>query len=102
MDEDAAVGELMEKVRQYAHSRQLDVARGAERPRLAALLVQKYGAGIVDAVALIYGSPRASDQIRRIVDAETALIDPDWRENDRQRWEARPADLVFENKKQNN
>ena len=39
MDEQTAVALLTEKVREYAQARQQDVARGAERPRLAALLV---------------------------------------------------------------
>ena len=85
MDEQTAVALLTEKVREYAQARQQDVARGAERPRLAALLVQKYGRGIVDAVALLYDSPKVSDPISRVIDEETAIIDPDWRENDRLR-----------------
>ncbi len=95
MDEQTAVALLKEKVREYAKERQQDVARGAERPRLAALLVQKYGRGIVDTVALLFDSPRAADPISKVVDEETAIIDPDWQENDRQRWAARPADLAL-------
>jgi hypothetical protein len=95
MDEQTAVALLKEKVREYAKGRQQDVARGAERPRLAALLVQKYGRGIVDTVALLFDSPRAADSISKVVDEETAIIDPDWQENDRQRWAARPADLAL-------
>ncbi len=95
MDEQTAVALLTEKVREYAQARQQDVARGAERPRLAALLVQKYGRGIVDAVALLYDSPRVADPISRVIDEETAIIDPDWRENDRLRWAAKPADLAL-------
>ncbi|WP_017879674.1 hypothetical protein [Janthinobacterium sp. CG3] len=95
MDEQTAVALLTEKVREYAQGRQQDVARGAERPRLAALLVQKYGLGIVDTVALLFDSPRAADPISKVVDEETAIIDPDWQENDRQRWAARPADLAL-------
>ena len=95
MDEQTAVSLLTEKVREYAQARQQDVARGAERPCLAALLVQKYGRGIVDAVALLYDSPRVADPICRVIDEETAIIDPDWRENDRLRWAAKPADLAL-------
>lgn len=68
---------------------------GGERPRLAALLVQKYGRGIVDAVTLLYDSSRAADPISRVVDEETAIIDPDWRENDRLRRVSKPADLAL-------
>ncbi len=95
MDEQTAVALLTKKVREYAQARQQDVARGAERPRLAALLVQKYGLGIVDTVGLLFESPRAADPISKVVDEETAIIDPDWQENDRQRWAARPADLAL-------
>ena len=31
----------------------------------------------------------------QVIDEETAIIDPDWRENDRLRWAAKPADLAL-------
>lgn len=93
MDEHT-VKRLVQQVRQYAAGRASDVARGAETPRLAALLLQKYGLGVVDAVAAIYDTPRAADPISKVVDEETAKIDPLWREHNRERWAARPADVV--------
>lgn len=94
MDDQMAIELLVRTVKDYASGRAKDVARGAETPRLAALLIQKYGRGVIDAVAVIYGSPRAADPIARVVDEETAKIDPLWREHDRERWAGRPADVV--------
>lgn len=94
MDKQVAVERLVGLVKDYANGRAKDVARGAETPRLAALLVQKYGRGIVDAVGIIFDSPRAVDPISKVVDDETAKIDPLWREHDRERWAGRPADVV--------
>ncbi len=93
MDEQFAVEHLIGQVKEYARGRASDVERGAETPRLAALLLQKYGRGVVDAVSTIFESRRAADPIMRVVDEETARIDPGWREHDRARWTARPADL---------
>ncbi|WP_406625378.1 hypothetical protein [Acidovorax sp. SDU_ACID1] len=94
MDEEQAARQLARQVKAYAEGRAKDVARGAETPRLAALLLQKYGRGVADAVATIYDSPRAADAINRMLDEETARIDPDWRGHDRERWGGRPADVV--------
>ncbi|WP_437560359.1 hypothetical protein [Acidithiobacillus sulfuriphilus] len=94
MDQQVAVEHLVRQVKDYANGRAKDVERGADTPRLAALLVQKYGRGVVDAVAEIFGSPRAADPISKVVDDETAKIDPLWREHDRERWAGRPADVV--------
>lgn len=94
MDEQIAVELLAQQVKDYANGRAKDVARGAETPRLAALLVQKYGRGVIDAVATIFDSPRSADPISKVVDDETAKIDPLWREHDKERWAGRPADVV--------
>lgn len=94
MDEQIAVERLVQQVKDYANGRTKDVARGAETPRLAAVLVQKYGRGVTDAVATIFDSPRAADPILKAVDEETAKIDPLWREHDKDRWAGRPADVV--------
>lgn len=94
MNQELAVERLIQQVKEYAYGRAKDVARGAETPRLAALLVQKYGRGVVDAVATVFDTPRAADPISNVVDEETAKIDPLWREHDRERWAGRPADVV--------
>lgn len=94
MDEKLAVERLVQQGKDYAAGRASDVARGAETPRLAALLLQKYGRGVVDAVSEIFESPRAADPIGRMLDDEATKIDPHWREHDRERWGGRPADVI--------
>lgn len=94
MNTQETVEQLVQRVRDYGQARAADVARGAETPRLAALLVQKYGTGIADATAVVFDHPRAADPVRVAVDEETARIDPQWREHARERWAGRPADVV--------
>ncbi|ECY2643958.1 hypothetical protein F6863_19465 [Salmonella enterica] len=94
MNKQTAIELLQEQARDYARQRAKDVARGAETPRLAALLVQKYGKGVVDALAVVFDSPRAADPVMTVVDEEVSRIDPLWREHDRERWDGRPADVV--------
>lgn len=95
MNEEIAIERLVREVQRYASGRSRDVERGAETPRLAALLLQKYGLGIIQAVSVIYESPRAADPILYALDSEIERIDPDWRENHRLRWAARPADITI-------
>lgn len=94
MDEQVAVERLVQRVRDYASGRASDVVRGAETPRLAALLLQKYGLGVVDAVAVVFDTPRAADPISKVLDEETSKIDPRWREHNQERWAGHPADVV--------
>lgn len=93
-EEKITVEMLVQKVKDYASGRAKDVARGAETPALAALLLQKYGTGVIDTASLIFESPRAADPIFQVLDKETAKIDPRWREHTKQRWSGRPADVV--------
>jgi hypothetical protein len=93
-NEQIAVERLIRAVKDFADGRVKDVARRAETPKLAALLVQKYGLGVVDAAAAIFESPRTVGPIGEVVDEETAKIDPLWREHARERWAGRPADVV--------
>lgn len=94
LDREAAIASTVERVREYARGRRADVERGLETPRLAALLVQKYGRGAVETVQTIFDNNRDADAVQRAVDAETARIDPSWREHDRERWTWRPADVA--------
>jgi hypothetical protein len=96
MNEQLAVEKLVMEIREYARGRASDVARGAETPQLAALMLQKYGLGVVRAVGIIFESPRAADPVMSVLDEETVKIDPEWRQHDRQRWESRPADLSID------
>ena len=89
MNEQRAIELLQAQVRDYARQRAKDVARGAETPRLAALLVQKYGEGVV-----VFDSARSVDPVMSVVDEEVSRIDPLWQEHNRERWAGRPADVV--------
>lgn len=93
MDEHEAVRQLLLKAQDYAEGRITNIARGAETPRLAALLVQKYGLRLADAASAIFDT-HAGDAVLKRVDELTEQIDPDWRAHDRERWEGRPADVV--------
>lgn len=70
------------------------MARGAETPYLAALLVQHFGRGLAEAVTTIFDDNRAADPIGLVMDEVTDKLDPAWREHDKQRWAARPAGIV--------
>lgn len=94
-DKEIIIEKLILKIKEYAKGRKSNVIRGAETPILAALLLQKYGIGIIEATAIIYDSPRITDQLYRILDEEVFQIDPDWEEHGRKRWEKRPANLNF-------
>jgi hypothetical protein len=91
---DLAVKRLVQQVQSYAKSRAGDVARGAETPQFAALLVRTYGRGIAEAAATAFDNDRAADPIWRALDDETTKIDPEWRKHDQERWAARPADVT--------
>jgi hypothetical protein len=83
-------------LKSYAESRKRDVARGAETPELAGLLVQKYGYGLAKALDLAaeladHPAPSLTTEVDRLV----AEIDPHWRENQVRRFEARPASIFF-------
>lgn len=98
-----ALEQLAIRVKDYASVRTKNVARGAETPTLAALLLQQYALGIQDSVAIIFDENRvALDCFRSFVDvdAEIAKIDPQWREHGRDRWKFSPADIVNASKEE--
>lgn len=84
--------EILAVIREYAAARAKDVARGAETPALAGLLVQKFGLGAAE-LSRCLGKFRMADRICMIVDEEVSKIDPDWRSHARERWNMRPADV---------
>ncbi|WP_026431863.1 hypothetical protein [Paracidovorax oryzae] len=94
MDQKFTINLLIRQVEEYAAGKIGDVARGSETPRLAALLMQKYGRGIVDAVAVVFDDPRIADPISTAVDEATSEIDPAWREHDRERWAGFRSDVT--------
>lgn len=82
----------LDKLREYAFGRAQDVARGAETPHLAGLLVQKYGYGLCDACACLSLPPEESLSYQD-VDQAVAQIDPDWQAHAKERWSFRPAQV---------
>lgn len=81
------------KLAEYAKSRKSDVARGAETPELAGVLVQKYGYGLVDAYHAIFDKKHDFAPTYADVDAAVASIDENWRATQAARWNARPCGL---------
>jgi hypothetical protein len=80
----------------YARSRNDAVARGAETPSLAALLVQKYGYGLAKALKLAAElSDHPAPELTSEVDRQVEAIDPHWRTNFELRINARPAALLL-------
>lgn len=94
MDEKAIIERISKNIKDFANGRANDIARGAETPRLAAALLQKYGQGLADAVTVFYDTPRVADTIFKVLDEETYKIDPQWREHNKERWEGQPADII--------
>lgn len=73
----------------YAESRKNDVARGAETPALAALLVAKYAAGMARSLDIV----GIDNRITELADQLVLQIDPEFQAHQKERWEARPASL---------
>lgn len=97
MDANYVTEELIKNIQQYAKGRASDVKRGAETPRFAALLLQKYGYGILEAVRILDDENRTIDTAKlwKVVDEEVEKIDPQWREHMHKRWEGKPADITY-------
>jgi hypothetical protein len=90
------VARLKAKLMDYAASRANDVSKGLESTALGGLIVQKCAVGMGDAVAIIehlldrrLPTPLQSDEA-------TALVDLNWRDNMRARFQAQ-ADLDLSN-----
>jgi len=83
---------VVSELREYAASRKNDVARGAETPELAALLVEKYGEGLVKALHIAEDLLEVpTSRLRAEVDRLVLEIDPNAEENRKIRWASRPA-----------
>jgi hypothetical protein len=87
---DAIEHDVIQDIRMYAQDRATDVARGAETPELAALLVDKYCEGMTKALH-IAGLESA---VRAEGDRLVREIDPDFDAHRKSRWAARPASLT--------
>jgi hypothetical protein len=82
--------DVLADLRGYAASRASDVARGAETPELAALLVDKYCEGMARALYIA----GIDSQVRAVADRLVREIDPDFEIHKQARWSARPASLA--------
>jgi hypothetical protein len=87
------IADLNREIRSYAESRRNCVARGAETPEFAALMVEKYGSGLLHGVRLVLGRNIHGD----VLDEEVANIDPDWRANRDARWKRGPVGVHIPN-----
>jgi hypothetical protein len=84
---------LIEEIQRYAGNRAQDVTRGAETPALAALMVEKFGEGLVKAAYLL-GVERA-DELKHEIDRLVREIDVQYPKHLQCRFEARPAGLAI-------
>jgi hypothetical protein len=95
MDHDELTGALIQHILGEAKSRSDAVRRSAETPRLAALPLHKFGRGAIGAFSIASDDSSAVHAASNVLDSELFQLDPSWRENDRHRWAACPADLVL-------
>ena len=86
----------MLEIENYANARKRDIDRGAETPRLAALMVEKYALGIIKGLEIVAHSfDRAIPQLPRTLDEVILEICPEFHAETKARYEAMPADLVY-------
>lgn len=88
---ESPVGRMIAEIERYATGRKSDVARGAETPALASLMVEKFGYGLMKAADLL-GLPDSS-LLAAAVDRLVVEIDPQYRKHQQYRWDSRPAGL---------
>lgn len=85
------IDRLVAAIQEYAQGRRCDIARGAETPALASLMVEKYGYGLMKAADLI--GVTNTEILTAEVDRLVAEIDPEYRKHRQYRWDSRPAGL---------
>jgi len=90
-----AQNDISAKIIKYAEDRLSNINRGAETPRLAALLVEKYVWGCYETLHLLeeIGLKAISDEILKVGDSICNSIDPEFNKNKKLRWASRPADI---------
>jgi hypothetical protein len=76
----AVISQLRADSLNYASAREEFKRAGRETPELAALITEKYCAGIVSAVRVIAG-PSAAHSLIEDVRRELARLDPEWQSN---------------------
>lgn len=84
---------LTNEIRRYAESRAHDVSRGAETPAFAALMVEKFGEGLVKAGYLL--GLQCFAELEHEISRLTREIDPNYPIHLQYRFEARPAGLAI-------
>ncbi|NTB05866.1 hypothetical protein [Agrobacterium tumefaciens] len=84
--------DVIEEIRRYADARKSDVARGAETPALAALMVEKFGEGMAKMLSA-FGVSDGS--FMQEVDRLVREIDTEYPKHRQYRFEARPAGLAI-------
>ncbi|MEM6483900.1 MAG: hypothetical protein AAF662_02780 [Pseudomonadota bacterium] len=86
--------EAASAIRAYAQKRSGDVDEGLETPELAALLVEKYAMGIVEAGTLLTNILKLpSLDLTHVARDAVAKIDPQARKHRQRRWASRPAGI---------
>lgn len=81
------------QVMAFAEKRRRCVAEGKESSHVAALLLQNYGLGVTDTIAVTDAVSPVADMIARMVNEEVEKIDPDWRQHAVKRQKCSPTDL---------
>lgn len=81
------------RLHEYSLQRQADIARGAQTPRLAAMLMQTYGLAMIDAAQDVFGQVHVRTELQRHLNEQTDSLDPSWRDSIQARLNLRPADI---------
>jgi hypothetical protein len=90
-----------EDLAKYAAGRKQEVGRGRETPEFAALLVQKYGYGMMQTIELIFKLEQCECDEKffinyeKYVDNAVASINPQWEATDRRRRAAAKVGIEF-------
>lgn len=80
----------------YASGRKAEVDKGRETPEFAALLVQKFGNGMLAVLKHLADVEDTPSVGALDVDEAVASINPEWAAADQRRWAANRVGLVFE------
>jgi hypothetical protein len=83
---------VIDEIQRYADGRKSDVARGAETPALAALMVEKFGEGMATTLHLMGAD---NGDFMRELDRLVREIDPQYPKHRQYRFDARPAGLAI-------
>ncbi|WAK04371.1 hypothetical protein [Methylobacter sp. YRD-M1] len=82
--------DVIAEIQSYADSRKNNVKRGAETSELAAVLIDKYAAGLSKALHIA----GIDSRVRAVADKLVCELDPKFNEHQQARWAGRPVALV--------